>query len=57
MKKDLAHKMIFGVCAGIANSLGIDPAIVRLAFVVLALMGFGLPVIVYLVMALLLPSE
>jgi len=57
MKKDMANKMIFGVCAGIGNEMNIDPTVVRAIFAILALMGFGLPIIIYLVMAVVMPVE
>lgn len=58
MKRDLKNKMIFGVCAGLANEFKVNPAAVRLAFAVLTLMGFGLPILVYLVLALIMsPAE
>lgn len=49
------NSMIAGVCSGLANYFGIDPTIVRLAFVFLAFYHF-LGVWVYLVMAILLPQ-
>jgi phage shock protein C len=57
MKRDLTNNMLFGVCAGMGDELGVDPTLIRLVFVVLTLMGFGLPIIVYLVAALLMQSE
>ena len=57
MKRDLQNKMIFGVCAGIANELNIDPLIVRVVFIVATLLGIGFPIIFYLVMALLMPAN
>jgi phage shock protein PspC (stress-responsive transcriptional regulator) len=56
MKKDMDNKMIFGVCSGIAKELNLDPTIVRAVFAILTLMGFGLPIIVYLVLALVMPQ-
>lgn len=56
MKRDMDNKMIFGVCSGIAKELKVDPTIVRAVFAILTLMGFGLPIIVYLVMALVMPA-
>jgi phage shock protein C len=44
--------MIFGVCAGIANEMNIDPTVMRLIFAVATLMGFGLPILIYIVMAI-----
>lgn len=49
-------RMIAGVAAGVARGLGIDPLIVRIAFVVLALAG-GAGVPMYLAGWLLIPDE
>lgn len=57
MKKDKENAMISGVCAGLAKEFNVDATIVRLGFVVATLMGFGLPIIIYIVMALVMPSE
>lgn len=52
MKKDTANKMIFGVCSGLAKELNVDPTVVRAIFAILSLMGFGTPIIIYLVLAI-----
>ena len=57
MKKDMHNKMIFGVCSGLANEFQMDPTIVRLGFAVTAIMGFGLPVVVYIVLAIVMPNK
>lgn len=57
MKKDKENAMISGVCAGLAKEFNVDPTIVRAIFAILTLMGFGLPIIIYIVMALVMPSE
>jgi phage shock protein C len=50
------EKMIAGVCGGLAEYLAVDPTIVRLIFVVLALIGLhGL--LLYLIMWLLMPLK
>lgn len=41
-----------GVCGGIANYFGIDPMIIRLAFVAATIFGVGAPVLIYLIIAL-----
>ena len=56
MKKDLSNKVICGVCSGIAKEMNIDPVVVRAIFAILTLMGFGLPIIIYLVLAIIMPS-
>lgn len=49
-------KMILGVAGGIADYLNIDPTIVRLVFVLMLLAG-GHGLIIYLILALVMPSE
>lgn len=48
--------IIGGVAGGLANFIGIDPALVRLAFVLLTLLGGSGPLI-YLLMVLVIPRE
>ena len=52
LQRDHDNKMIFGVCAGLANEMKIDPTVMRLIFAVATLMGFGLPILIYIVMAI-----
>ncbi|WP_420642981.1 PspC domain-containing protein [Candidatus Leptofilum sp.] len=49
-------EMLGGVCSGIANYLNIDPVIVRLVFVLLAL-GNGGGVLAYLILWVLMPTD
>lgn len=49
-------RMLFGVAGGLAQYLEVDPVLVRLFFVLLTL-GTGYGLIVYLVMALLMPED
>lgn len=51
------NRMIFGVCAGLAEFFGIDPTVVRLVFAAGALLGFGSFVLIYLVMFFVVPEE
>jgi len=50
---DREQSKLFGVCAGIANTLNIDPLIVRAVFVLGTVFGFGSFVLIYLAIALL----
>lgn len=52
LQRDHDNKMIFGVCAGLAKEMNIDPTVMRLIFAVATLMGFGLPILIYIVMAI-----
>lgn len=47
---------LMGVCAGIANYFGWDATLVRIAFVVATVFGFGSPVLIYLLIGVLAPS-
>ena len=49
-------RMIAGVCAGLANYLGVDATVVRLIFVLLALFAAG-GVLLYLILWLIMPME
>ena len=51
-KKD---QKLCGVCAGIAEYFSIDPTIVRLLFVLLALTTSG--ILAYIICALIIPEE
>jgi phage shock protein C len=51
---DKANKKILGVCAGLANWSGMDPMIVRLIFAALTLIGFGSPILIYILLAMIL---
>ena len=48
---DKANAKFLGVCAGLAGYLGIEILWVRLAAVVVTLLGSGIPALVYLVIA------
>lgn len=48
---------IAGVCAGLARYLDIDVTLMRVAFVILAVITGGGMVLVYLVLALVMPPE
>ena len=50
------HKIVGGVAAGLADYFGVDPLMVRIAFVVVALMG-GVAIPLYLAGWLLIPAE
>jgi len=50
------YRIFFGVAGGLGEFLGIDPLIIRLLFVLLAMFD-GLGFILYLVLAIMLPKE
>ncbi len=50
---DRYNAKAFGVCAGLANYMNVDPLIVRLVFVAGTVFGFGSFILIYLAIALL----
>ena len=54
--KSSRDKKICGVCGGIAEWLGVDPTIVRIAWAMLAL-GWGSGILLYFICAFVLPEE
>jgi phage shock protein PspC (stress-responsive transcriptional regulator) len=56
LRRSDSDRMIAGVAAGVARSLGVDPIIVRVGFILFTLLGgAGLPL--YLAGWLLIPDE
>jgi phage shock protein C len=50
-------RMIAGICGGLGQYFNLDPTIVRLIWVVFALASFGLAIILYIIMAIVVPEE
>jgi phage shock protein C len=48
-------RVLAGVCGGLGEYFGVDPVVVRLAFVAVALAG-GASVVAYIILALVLPE-
>jgi phage shock protein C len=49
-------KKLFGVCGGLAQYLRMDPTLIRLGFVIVAVFT-GVPILLYFLMALVTPKE
>jgi phage shock protein PspC (stress-responsive transcriptional regulator) len=49
---DKTNGKVFGVCAGIADYAGIDTMLVRIGFVIGALVSFGTAALIYLAIGL-----
>lgn len=49
-------QLLAGVCSGLAVTLGIDPALIRLAFAGLTLVGGG-GIVIYLLLWIVMPLE
>ena len=55
--RDSSDKIIGGVCSGIANYLNVDPAIFRLLFAIVTFGGFGLGILLYILLWIILPAK
>ena len=49
-------KMLAGVCGGIGEYLGLDPTIIRIIFLILVFSSFGTMVLIYFILALIMPD-
>ena len=49
-------KMVDGVCGGIAQYFGLDPTLVRLAWIIFSAMG-GSGILAYILAAVVIPRE
>ena len=57
LKRSLDSRMLTGVCGGIAEWLGWDPTLVRIAFVAVSLLSAAFPgIIVYGILWILMPE-
>ncbi|MBE6235982.1 MAG: PspC domain-containing protein [Bacteroidales bacterium] len=54
--RDIRNKKLAGVCAGVANYFGLDVTLVRIIWLVLALMG-SLGFWLYIILLLVLPKS
>lgn len=51
------NRHVGGVCGGLAEYFNIDPLVVRLGMVVLALLSGPIGIIIYIIMWLVVPEE
>ena len=56
-RRSQADKILFGVCGGIGQYLNVDPLIVRIIFAVAFFVGLGSPLLIYLILALVMPKD
>lgn len=54
--KSRNDKKISGVCAGIAEYLGIDPTLIRLLWAVVTLFTVGTGLLAYIICAIIIPE-
>ena len=52
------NRVIAGVCAGLAQWLGWDTALVRLLYILLSILSAGFPgILVYVILWIVMPAE
>lgn len=56
-RRSQTDKILFGVCSGIGRYFNTDPLIVRVIFAVAFFLGLGSPLLIYLVLALVMPKD
>lgn len=50
------HKMIAGVCGGLAEYFGLDPTIVRVAYVIVSILSAAFPgILAYIILMFVMP--
>lgn len=57
LHKNNKNRVLFGVCSGLSENLGIDPAILRIGFILGAIFTGSILLWVYLGLALVLPTQ
>lgn len=57
LRRSRQHRMVAGVCGGIAEWLGWDPTLVRVLYVVGSILSAAFPgILVYLILWIIVPS-
>ncbi len=57
LTKYMPDAKVSGVCAGLAKYSGIDVTVIRLGFVLAAVFGVGAPVLLYFILAIMMPEH
>jgi phage shock protein C len=58
LRRSRSHRILGGVCGGLAEWLGWDPTVVRILYVVVSILSVAFPgILVYLVLWLIMPMS
>nr|BCW99985.1 MAG: PspC family transcriptional regulator [Bacteroidota bacterium] len=57
LTRSRTERKLLGVCGGLARYFGLDPTLVRAVYALLTLFSVGTGLLVYLLLALVLPEE
>jgi phage shock protein C len=50
-------KMLLGVCGGLGQRFGIDSTLIRVIFVIASVLGMGSPILLYFILAFIIPKD
>ena len=56
LRRSRTNRMVAGVCGGLAESLGVDAAVLRIGLVTLTVLGFGMGLVIYAAIWMLAPE-
>ena len=57
LRRSTRNRMFAGVCGGLGEFFGIDPTVIRLLFVFGVIFGWGVMILVYLVLFVVVPED
>ena len=57
LRRSVVNRRLAGVCGGIGEYLEIDPTVVRVIYALLSVVSLGTGVLIYLILALLIPER
>ena len=58
LRRSVHNRAIAGVCGGIAEFLGLDPTVIRVAYVLLSVFSAGFPgILVYVILWAVIPER
>lgn len=55
--KSFDDKVFTGVCGGLGRYFSVDSTIVRIGFALATIFGIGAPVIIYIILAVIMPTD
>ncbi len=56
LTKSPDNAMLAGVCAGIADYFDVDPTLIRVGYLIFTFIGAGSPILLYIILALIMPE-
>jgi phage shock protein C len=56
LRRSRTDRMLGGVCGGLAESLGVDAALIRIGLVAITVLGFGMGIVLYAAVWMLAPE-